>query len=134
MDIQQNKPNSDDLRELNTCKNLITFANVLGPVSLLIGGVFMGTAGLVCAIVARVKLGRLTDKSKELGVDVQRYLKSSMVAIIICIAAIVLNAIALYLYMPVLLETLNSMDLSSFMTSEYGSSSAGSPSSTSTWG
>lgn len=135
MQNDSNKTHSYEMSELRSCKNLISFANVLGPVSLLIGGVLMGAAGLTCAIIARLKAKRLMGRSPEIAKEASKCMKSTTVSIVICIVAIAINAVAIYIYMPVILETLQNIDLNSLLYSEYGGSGANpGVGSTSTWG
>ena len=45
---QNYRPSTEDLRQARTARNLTMFASIAGPVSLLIGGVVLSGAGLVC--------------------------------------------------------------------------------------
>ena len=49
------------MQQLRSCQTLTTIALIGAPVSLLVGGVALSTAALVCAIVAFVRMRRLVD-------------------------------------------------------------------------
>ena len=49
---QNYRPSTEDLRQARTARNLTMFASIAGPVSLIIGGVVLSGAGLVCGFIA----------------------------------------------------------------------------------
>lgn len=122
--------NMNDLRELKKAQTMVMVASVAGPVSLFIGGVLLSGVGLVCAIVAFRKLGKLIAKHTDVSVLAQRLKRSAIVGMAVCGVAFALNAISFYLMMPVVLEMMESGDYTGAMT-DAGMGAAGS---NSTWG
>lgn len=104
MNQEPNTTINETKLELKSAKTLLRIANISGPVSILIGGILLGACGLTCAIVARAKLTKLHDTPEPMKSETQALLNSSKVSIVICIVAICLNAVALYFFMPQLIE------------------------------
>ncbi len=117
-------------------------ALILGPVSLIFGGAIASIAGLVCAIIALVKLRRIystnnQDKRIPASIKTQIYL-----ALGICIVATVIN-VAYSIYMAATIyelinskditEILNSLGLDNILNTDNGSSSGGNTSGKSVW-
>lgn len=125
----------DDDSQLTTARHLITFANIAGPISVIIGGVALSTAALVCALIARTKINKLlrrTDPSNSaFRSEIISATKPGAIAIIISVIALVLNAITIAIMMPVLIEVMNTGNFTSLFNSG-GSVAVGSA--TSTWG
>ncbi|OUO89289.1 hypothetical protein B5F44_00950 [Gordonibacter urolithinfaciens] len=106
-------------------------ASIAGPVSLFIGGVFLATAGLVCAIIALKKLNALSTRLTDVAAPAKRLKRSCIIGIAVCSIALVLNAVSAYLMYPAVLEALESGD--------YGNLAPGTdlgttPKGNSTWG
>ncbi len=123
------QPNMNDQRELRASQTLIMVANIAGPVSLFIGGMLLGTAGLVCAIIACRKLRRLMTKQDEIARIAARLKRASFIGMGICGVAIVLNGISMYFMYPVILEMLQTGDYSGLTGSAGGGAGT-----SSTWG
>ncbi|MEI3232645.1 MAG: hypothetical protein V8S24_16305 [Gordonibacter pamelaeae] len=66
------RPNERDVRDLKVAQNLVMVASIAGPVSLFIGGVFLATAGLVCAIIALKKLNALSTRLTDVAAPAKR--------------------------------------------------------------
>ena len=123
------QPNMLDQRELKAAQRLVMVASISGPVSLFIGGVFLGGVGLTCGIIAFRKLKKLTAKRTEVGAAAGRLKRSSVIGMCVCGVAIVLNGIYAYIMFPTILEMLESGNYAGF--ADNAGSSVG-PSST--WG
>lgn len=94
-------------RKLASTRKLITFANIAGPVSLIIGGVLLSTAGLICSLIARSRINTMLKEQPQDRVFSQKVMqaaKPGAIALIICTIALVLNVISLALVMPAVLE------------------------------
>lgn len=94
-------------RKLASARKLITFANIAGPVSLIIGGVLLSTAGLICSLIARSRINTMLKEQPQDRVFSQKVMqaaKPGAIALIICTIALVLNVISLALVMPAVLE------------------------------
>ena len=119
------RPNERDVRDLKVAQNLVMVASIAGPVSLFIGGVFLATAGLVCAIIALKKLNDLSTRLTDVAAAAKRLKRSCIIGIVVC------NAVSAYLMYPAVLEALESGD--------YGNLAPGAdlgttPKGNSTWG
>ncbi|WP_449316381.1 hypothetical protein [Rubneribacter sp.] len=123
------RPNGRNLGEAKSAQTLVALASVFGPVSLFIGGVFLSTAGLICAIIAYRKLGALAKTSAETLSATTRLKRSSIVAMAVCAIAVVLNAVSVYLLLPELVAMLESGDYATL--ANLGGAATGA---SSTWG
>lgn len=121
-------------RKLASTRKLITFANIAGPVSLIIGGVLLSTAGLICSLIARSRINTMLKEQPQDQVFSQKVMqaaKPSAIALIICTIALVLNVISLALVMPALLEASQTGNL----TTLFGGGAVNTTgTATSTWG
>ena len=94
-------------QKLASTRKLITFANIAGPVSLIIGGVLLSTAGLICSLIARSRINTMLKEQPQdqaFSQKVMQAAKPGAIALIICAIALVLNVISLALVMPAVLE------------------------------
>ncbi len=126
---------SPEDQKLLSARRLITFANIAGPVSIIVGGVILSGSGLVCAFIARQKINDLlkSDHSQNEAFR-QRILTAARpgaVALVICAIALVLNAISVAIMMPILLSAMQSGDMQTLL---GGSGANAAASITSTWG
>lgn len=106
------QPNLRDMRDLKTAQSLALIASIAGPVSLFIGGILLGSAGLVCGIIGFRKLNRLIAKQNDVAKAAARIKRSSIIGMCVCGVAIVLNAVSMYFMYPVILEMLETGDFS----------------------
>ena len=88
---------------------------VFGPVSILIGGMLLSGAGVVCAIVAYRKLRRIASKGVQASHVAQRLVKSSIVAIVLCGAVFAVNAVSAWIMYPQILEMVQSNGSADFL-------------------
>ena len=123
------QPNMQDFREIKSAQTLVMIANIAGPVSLFIGGVLLGSVGLVCGIVGYRKLSALAKKTTEVAAIASRLRRSSIIGMVICGIAIVLNAVSMYYFFPEFLAMLESGDYAG-LAADAGAGAAGSA----TWG
>lgn len=121
-------------RKLASTRKLITFANIAGPVSLIIGGVLLSTAGLICSLIARSRINTMLKEQPQDQVFSQKVMqaaKPGAIALIICTIALVLNVISLALVMPAVLEASQTGNL----TTLFGGGAVNTAgTTTSTWG
>ena len=121
-------------QKLASTRKLITFANIAGPVSLIIGGVLLSTAGLICSLIARSRINTMLKKQPQdqaFSQKVMQVAKPGAIALIICTIALVLNVISLALVMPAVLEASQTGNL----TTLFGGGAVNTAgTSTSTWG
>ena len=121
-------------RKLASTRKLITFANIAGPVSLIIGGVVLSTAGLICSLIARSRINTMLKEQPQDQVFSQKVMqaaKPSAIALIICTIALVLNVISLALVMPAVLEASQTGNLTTLL---GGGAVNTAGTATSTWG
>lgn len=110
------------------------FANIAGPVSLIIGGVLLSTAGLICSLIARSRINVLIRQQPQDQVFTEKVMqvaKPGAIALIICSIALVLNIISLALVMPAVLEAAQTDSLQTLF---GGGAINTAGSATSTWG
>ena len=128
-------PNSEEKeRKLASTRKLITFANIAGPVSLIIGGVLLSSAGLICSLIARSRINTMLKEQPQDQIFSQKVMqaaKPGAIALIICTIALVLNVISLALVMPAVLEASQTGNL----TTLFGGGAVNTAgTATSTWG
>lgn len=129
-DLHSYSPNDDDERRLRSIRTKITIAYVAGPVSLLIGGLLLGTVGLICGIIAYRSIAALQSKSPEVAAAALSMKKSAITGMVISAIALALNAISLIALYPVIAEMIDSGMLTVSGVEGAGSSSSAS----SVWG
>ena len=121
-------------QKLASTRKLITFANIAGPVSLIIGGVLLSTAGLICSLIARSRINTMLKEQPQdqaFSQKVMQTAKPGAIALIICTIALVLNVISLALVMPAVLEASQTGNL----TTLFGGGAVNTTGTvTSTWG
>lgn len=128
-----------DYLRLKTVRTQITVANICGPVSLLIGGIALSTVGIVSAILAWRGAKRVVESNSPSAPMANNFRKSALVSIVICCAALVINAFYAAMVMPSLIDAVNTGDYSGLFgdapSSDAGTSgSSGSADGGSAWG
>ena len=126
---QNYRPSTEDLRQARTARNLTMFASIAGPVSLIIGGVVLSGAGLVCGFIAWRKLKFLATRETEVAKAAAQLRRPCIASLVMCGIAFVINAIFFYFNFTALLGMMESGEFAELVASA-GSSAAG----TSTWG
>ena len=126
----QFRPNTLDEQTLRSARSQTTFAFIAGPLSLFVGGMLLGTIGVICAFLANRKLHSLAQKTNETASIARGMLKSARTALVICLVAVALNAVSFAIMFPVIEKMLQSGDFASVA----GNMSAGTAAGTSTWG
>ena len=124
---------SDNTRrapDISSARTFLLIGAAAAPVSFFFGGSLLSAVGLVLCIIGRRKLVKALE-----GLDGKRdayksILRASVFAIALCAVALVVNAVAAYLYYPVLLEQLTSGNPGQML----GGGTTGGGSGTSTWG
>ena len=131
----QDDPELNELAQLKSAQNLVTVGIIAGPVSMLIGGVFLSLIAVGCSIVALIKVNRLIEAgSTSSHVNIMLSMKrQAYVAVAVSALALVLNAISVALLMPAFLESLQSGDYAALLEGSQSSASS-SAGSSSTWG
>ncbi len=126
----QFRPNTLDEQTLRSARSQTTFAFIAGPLSLFVGGMLLGTIGVICAFLANRKLHSLAQKTNETASIARGMLKSARTALVICLVAVALNAVSFAIMFPIIEQMLQSGDFASVA----GNMSAGTAAGTSTWG
>ncbi len=123
-DLHSYSPNVEDEKRLRSIRTKITIAYVAGPLSLFIGGILLGAIGLVCGIVAYRSIGSLQSKSSEVAAAAMSMRKSAITGMVICIIALVLNVVTVIALFPVVLDMVNSGEISLNASGGSGSSAS----------
>lgn len=99
---------------LRRVKTLTMVGLLAGVVSLFIGGLYLGIAGLVCSIFALRQAIRVAKNNQGTYVQAALQLKRlAITAVIVCGVCIIANAIAVAILMPTVLEALETGDYAS---------------------
>lgn len=93
-------------KDLKTSQRLVMFANIAGPISLILGGIILGAAGLICAFIGYRKLTKLVAEQGPYAEFAKAFVRSSIIGMVTCSLALVLNAISLYYMYPYIVEIL----------------------------
>lgn len=100
---------------LRSIQTLITVSIIAGPVSMIIGGVFLSLAAIVCAVVALVKARRVNVQDDANVMALQTIRRQAMVGIGIGVVAFGFNAVSLAMVLPALVDAMQSGDYSSVL-------------------
>lgn len=114
-----NDSNLEKMRQIKSAQTLVTVATIAAPVSLLFGGTLLSSVALICALVGRSKLNKISGGS-EIAEVLAVAAKSTRMTIIMCVIALALNIFSMVTMYPVYLEALESGDLSNLI--PFGSS------------
>ena len=122
--------------ELEKARKMTRAAQIMALVSLLIGGVLLGTVALVTAVIAyRKTSGLVSANQANLPPEIAFALKRSAVAaIVVSVLALALNAIALAMIYPTLVEVMQTGDYGTLFGSGQQASPSTSGSGSSFWG
>lgn len=130
--VPQQHPN-DAAAELKTIRNLLMAGNILGPVSIIIGGVFASAAGLICGLVARHKTKRLEESRTQTQENMAILKRSCNITLAICSVTLVLNAISLVMTMFMVMQMIESGEFANLVAQNMGNA-ANPATGSSTWG
>ena len=122
---------SVDIADFASTRRLVTIAQIMAIVSLLIGGVFLSSAALIMAVVASSRAKSHLNDSESETVSWQLLKRSAMIAIVVSALALAANIAALMFIYPMVIEALQSGEYSSLIS---GSTQMPGDSGTSTWG
>ena len=121
------------LKQMRTCQTLNMVALVGSPVSLIIGGLALSTASLVCAIVSYVKMRRIISPNDPVG-SVQRTLfRQSTIALVASSVCMALNVVAFAYMFGAIMQAVQTGDVSGLFDSFGTSPSESSAPSKSIW-
>lgn len=125
-------PRDDERKRLQTAQTLSIVAAGVGPLSLIIGGMLLSGAGLVCAIVALRTLRDIEHGGSSHAAYARRLKRSSIISIVVCSITLCLNAVAAWIMFPTVLNMVETgnYDYSAL----FGGSGSGNSASTSPWG
>ncbi len=121
------------LQRLKTCQTLITVALIGAPVSLLIGGVALSIASLVCAIIAFARMRKTIEPSDGPGSLARTLYVQSVVALVASCVATCLNAVAFVFMFGAVSQALQTGDFSNLFNTFGGPSGSAASSSGSVW-
>lgn len=108
------QPGFDPEKTFKSIRNFITASQIIALVSLIIGGVLLSTVSIVLALIARSRAQALCSRQNDPNLAGWVALrKSATFAAVMGAVALVLNAIALMTYYPMLLNALQGGDYSS---------------------
>lgn len=101
--------NLPESRELRSARSLMTASNIMGPVSIFIGGVVLSLAGVICAVISMSKFKRLASSADAaVSAVAKRLSKAAAVSVSICAVALVVNAISAAIMFPILMDAVES--------------------------
>lgn len=104
-------PSTPDPHQFVIARRLINIATIASPVSLFLGGgFFLSTIGVISAAIAHRKLAAYNTSEPEVNQAAVVLRRSSMIVLIISIAATIYNLISFCLILPSFLEAYRSGD------------------------
>lgn len=103
------------MKDTKTIQTLASVSLIGGPLSLIIGGVLLSTASLVCGIIALVMVrSSKTSFDESISANIQQTLmRQAIIGIAMCALALAVNAISLAMMMPAVFDAVQSGDYSS---------------------
>lgn len=113
--------------QMRSVQTLLTVAIIAAPISLLIGGLLLSIAALICAIVALVKIRKVLEIKGPTGIAKSLY-NQTLVALVVSAAACVFNGIAFAMAVGAMMEAIQSGNIDQFLSSMYGMSDGSSSS------
>ena len=121
--MSEEERQQQQLRQMRTCQTLNMVALIGAPVSLIIGGLALSIAALVCAIVSYVKMRRIISPNDPVG-SIQRTLyKQSTIALVASSVCAALSVVAFAYMFGAVMQALQTGDISSVFDS-FGSTPA----------
>ncbi|WP_087192955.1 hypothetical protein [Gordonibacter sp. An230] len=123
-------PNPQEVSDFKSARTLATVASIAGPVSVFIGGMPLSATGVVCAVIALWRFGRLAAGNTRLSAVAARLRRSSMVGLVVCAVAFALNAVAFFTLLPEIIQMVETGELGFAV----GSGAEGVIEPNSTWG
>ena len=120
----------DEDSGIRSVRRLVTIAQIMALVSLLIGGVLLGSAALVTAVVAMRKTKAIPCAPDDYAWMALK--RSAKIAIVIAVLALAANVAALVFIYPMVMDSIQSGEYSSLFSGAPQTQSPGSG--TSTWG
>ena len=124
--------NPSEASYVETARKLISIAQICAVVSLFLGGVLLSTIAVVLAIMGTMKLVNFANNRSEPDVVKSAIKRPGYLAVGLWLIALIVKAVSIVLFYPVVMQAIQSGDLSSIFTGGAGAGSAGTGSST--WG
>lgn len=103
------------LRQLSSAQTLITIALISAPVSLVVGGILLSIVSVICAFVARSKIGHALSRLSDPGFAALRLRSQVHVALIISLAVTGINVAYLVYIIPAIIEVMQTGDMQQLM-------------------
>ncbi|MEG1513163.1 MAG: hypothetical protein RR362_05535 [Raoultibacter sp.] len=126
------QPSPQEMKMLKNAQTMVIAGNIAGPVSLMFGGVLLSSIALIIEIIACTKLSKLAKGKTPFAQAASRLRRANIVGLVICAAAVALNIYAAVIMYPIVLEAVQSGDLSNLLKGDFSASSTNAPNST--WG
>lgn len=123
------------MKNAKTIQTLASISLIGGPLSLIVGGVLLSTAGFVCGIIALVMVRSDKDAAANAGISdaiKQTLTRQAIIGIAVSGIALVMNAATFAMMLPAIMDAVQTGDYSSLLGN--GSSTADSASSTDSGG
>lgn len=132
---RQYPPIKPGYAEVKKVQNLALAASICGPVSVFIGGMLLSGIGVVCGFLGMRRADRIEKADKDVQEAAARARRSCVVALIVCAVAFSLNAAYSFYMYPIIMDAVQTGDLSALMGNAASSGSiASGGSGSSTWG
>lgn len=117
------------MKDTRTIQMLASVSLIGGPLSLIIGGVVLSTAALVCGIIALVMVRSAKNAQQDAVPDaiLQTLTRQAVIGIAVSAIAVAMNAATLMMTMPAIIDAMQTGDYSSLLGGESSAAdSAGS--------
>lgn len=105
------------LQQMRSCQTLNMVALIGAPVSLIIGGLALSVAALVCAIVSFAKMRKVVKPDDMAGSVPRTLYTQSLVCLVVSSVTTALNLVAFVAMFGVVMQALESGDLSALFDS-----------------
>lgn len=132
-EIKDNEAQHEKLQRIKICQTLTMVALIGAPVSLIIGGVALSTAALVCGIIAFVRMRKIITPSDAPGSVERTLYVQSIIGLGLSIVAMTMNVIAFIYMFNAIMDAVQSGDASRLLESMGNATQQDAPSDTSIW-
>lgn len=128
-----NGAQQEKLQRMRTCQTLTMVALIGAPVSLILGGIALSTAALVCGIIAFVRMRKIVTPADEPDSIERTLYIQSIIGLGLGVIAMAMNLFAIIYLFSAISDAVQSGDVSKLLDSMGNATQQDAPPSKSIW-
>lgn len=132
-EFNDNGAQQEKLQRMKACQTLTMVALIGAPVSLILGGVALSAAALVCGIIAFVRMRKIITPQDAPGSVERTLYVQSIIGLGLSVVAMTMNVIAFIYMFGAIMDAVQSGDASKLLDSMGNATQQDASSSTSIW-